>query len=142
MPEIKKSGRKKAGESGFDALLRQVRKKYSYDPQRQIEFFRSEQSSARFELIGLLKVLEMHLGEEHKTFEISSESMDCIFRSLIDLAVHLKEGLPDGVYEYTLGNLKEITDSILKQGTDADAVRRFSKKCLPASALPGSNLFL
>ncbi|GGL51737.1 hypothetical protein [Sporolactobacillus putidus] len=142
MLERKKRVKKKTSGSEFDGLLRQAREKYPYDPQRQVEFFRSEQTSTKYELVGLLKVTEMNLAEKYKTFEVSSENMDCIFRSLVDLTSHLKEDLPDGVYEYTLNNLKGITDSILKQYADINAVTWSPKTLFPASALPEANLLL
>lgn len=121
MFEIKKGNKEKTNESEFAELLRQAQEEYPYDPQKQIEFFRNEQSSAKYELLGFLKVMELNLSERYQTFEVSSEGMDYIFRSLIDLSVHLKEDLPDGVYAYTLNNLENISDYILKQYEESSA---------------------
>lgn len=99
--------------TGFFVLFRKVQKKYPYNPAKQMEYFRCKQQNRKYELLATLRITRSVLNLNGRHIEVEREDLDRMFRSLIDLTAHLKENLPDGVYDYNLNYLKELSDRIV-----------------------------
>lgn len=99
----------------FTALFKRAGEKYPFNPRKQLDFFKKEQCNPKFELLALLKIVQGMIDANHDSVTMDHWTVDMIFRTLSDLALHLQENLPDGVYDYNLKNLEGVTDQIFSQ---------------------------
>lgn len=101
-------------EQEFMQLNMEAQKKYANDPMKQIQYFR-ESGNKLDELLGLLTVTQIYLASNDKKIEIKSSGLEMLYRSLLDLASHTKDNLPDGVYSYNINNLRNISEFLIEE---------------------------
>lgn len=99
----------------FMNLWCEVQEKYPEDIEKQLEFFR-EQGNAQFRLLGEITLMQGYLANNlHQKIDTSTNELEFLFRSLLDLARHAQKNLPDGVHDYNFYNLDLVVNSILKK---------------------------
>lgn len=105
----------------FIDLWCEVQRKYPEDIEKQLELFR-KQENAQFRLLGEISLIQGYLARNlEQKIDTSTNELEFLFRSLLDLARHAQKNLPDGVHDYNFYNLDLVVNNILKKVEDNNA---------------------
>jgi hypothetical protein len=99
-------------EKQFLDLLLEVQNKYPNEATKQISSVEGDDS--KYELMILASLTQQYLNTDKGYISLSSGQLDLIYRSILDLTTHTQINLPSGVYDYSLGNLRGVTNYILE----------------------------
>lgn len=83
------------------------------DTRLQLSEWSTKQPSHR--LLGLADSMQNRMIKEKSQVTLTTSQLDLIFRTISDLAKHLPEKTPNGVYDYNYHNIVGVSNNVLKQ---------------------------
>jgi hypothetical protein len=107
----------------LDTAIR-IRNDFHRDPLGQIKEWENQPSE--FRVLGFAEVVQFLASTsliERGTVQLSTGQIDLLYRAILDLARHLQEHLPDGVYDYNYFNLNDVSKNIISQIIELDKKR-------------------
>lgn len=104
-------------EREYIEFLREIEKEYPGDPLSQVNCA-LESKNPKIALMILSRVAHDSLQAPKGNVTISSGQLAYIYSAILDLTAHTQLNLPNGVYEYSLSNLKGVTAYILEEAQE------------------------
>lgn len=101
-------------EMEYRQLITNVQKDYPGETMEQIKS--TLDGDKKYALMAMAKLTAQELSHNpNAKVTLIAGQLDYIYRAILDLAGHTQKELPEGVYEYSLGNLTGVTNFILNE---------------------------
>lgn len=88
----------------------------SNDPIARVNYAHGKGSRQAYLLFFLLEQTQHALSTStNEHLAVGKDNLEYLYRALIDAVNHMQEGLPEGVFDYILGNIESLSESLLEE---------------------------
>lgn len=110
----KKEVYRHSDEMDYRKLISKLEQDYPGETIEQIKS--TKELDPRYTLMAMAELTSQELNRNQDAMvTLSAGQLDYIYRAILDLATHTQKELPEGVYQYSLGNLNGVTNFILEK---------------------------
>lgn len=96
-------------------LSMEAQQKYPKDFVNQMDYILEHASNSYVKLLGVAEIMQaVGSNPRHHSKEVTMKALELYNRVIIDLAKHTENKLDDGIYSYNLYNIRNASQSILK----------------------------
>jgi hypothetical protein len=97
----------------------EAQQKYPKDFVNQMDYILEHASNSYVKLLGVAEIMQAVGSNPHYgSKEITLKALEWYNRVIIDLAKHTENKLDNGIYTYNLNNIRNVSNSILKDIAD------------------------